>query len=138
MCLRTRPDLAATVYYRHNSLKARAQLTQDLIRANAPSPEDSSSKDALSRWKTVEKKLDDLIPFRNRIAHHPVEKTPISDIFEEFDAFIDIPFGEQLRTGKFGTNPLRVEDVKQHLSEVIKLREKLEELYTQLLPKLIG
>lgn len=56
---------AGILYYRLNTLSRKLQLTEATIKLAA-------SLETLKEWQVRKKEMDDLIPVRNVIAHHPL------------------------------------------------------------------
>lgn len=123
--LRCPKEQAATVYYRTPQLEARLTLTDEVVRAVLPKhkPGDHPHDD-LKFWIDVLKQVRDLVPTRNRIAHHPVEVRHAA--FYADVSYLDVPpdswfeiyesQNEQLRGRSAGKSPLLVEDLRAHLT----------------------
>jgi hypothetical protein len=59
---------AGVIYYRLHTLNSKLQLTESTIKLVA-------LPKTLEQWKTCKKEMDDLLPIRNVIAHHPMLAT---------------------------------------------------------------
>ena len=74
---RPRRALAAVIFFRTPSIEARMTLISDLLQAVAfPDGKKSGQHDPefLKKWRKVEALMRELTPFRNFIAHNPMQR----------------------------------------------------------------
>jgi hypothetical protein len=67
-------EQAAIVYYRTPTLDARLTLTDELLRHVLPKrerPNGGHDHPDVMAWDALDKEITELLPTRNRLAHHP-------------------------------------------------------------------
>jgi hypothetical protein len=129
----------AIVYYRTPSIDARLSLTDELVRATLPrhAPGAQPHPD-LRLWQDTLKEFKDLLPVRNRLAHHPVrvnQRTRFAESIETevwFESYISQT--ESLRGRASDLKPLRKDDLFAHLKLVNGLTTRIHNFLHQTLP----
>jgi hypothetical protein len=152
-------DQCAIIYYRTPSLDTRLELTHELVRSVLPKPDrpkhlGGHDHPDVRSWKAIYKEFKRLLATRRRIAHHPAEikisARPASASFGKplpFNSPFLPPPGpltwleiymnshERLRGNSAELAPLKIEDLKKHLTEVGDLREELWKFLEEVLSK---
>lgn len=151
-------DQCAIIYYRTPGLDARLNLTDEIVLSVLP-PKDRESgghdHPDVKAWKTAREGFTQLLSIRRRIAHHPVQirtesvasgsvlgagvvgqivfgqpSTPPPSWFELYES------AHEGRRGRGGPKPpLRLEDLAEHLTEVVHLRDRLYLFYYEVLAR---
>jgi hypothetical protein len=135
---------AAVVYYRTPQLDARFTLVSDLLSFILPQTESGGAKhDDVKEWDSIEKHFkNNLLPVRNRIAHHPVgmRYEAISSLHVSRDVHIDSWFHiyessqERLR-GRPPKSELLIGDLRNHLMATAKAKARLYQFHHERLIK---
>jgi hypothetical protein len=142
-CIRER---AAIVYYRTPTIDTRLTLADELVRTVLPRRKPRSGAHDppdLKAWTTIQKDFRDRLRIRGRLAHQPVgQRMRLS----AFGVVIGIPFSEswfevyvsqneQLRERSAELQPLKIEDLRTHLADVIRVRDALHRFRHERLAK---
>jgi hypothetical protein len=142
----------AIVYYRTPTIDARLKLTDELVRTVLPrrEKEDGGHDHAdVKIWESLRKKIVDLLPIRNRLAHHPVTNKkivpePTGDdavsiavsrltTLSWYESYVSD--AERLRGGHEKAKPLMAPDLSNHRIAVEMIINELEIFRTHVLSK---
>lgn len=74
MVLSTHTTLAAIVFYKTPTLDSRRTLMSELIEAHFPTTPGKPTHKFLKEWREISGQIEELLPYRNLMAHHPVDK----------------------------------------------------------------
>ena len=151
--LATKPELAAVVYYRINTLGGRLDLVSELMTHILPKPERKNGghdHPDLIAWNTTQKEIKDLLADRTRIAHHPVEftfeRTPqpddpmqpwptmLEDLANNSSYHIYASQSERLRGRQKDAKPLDAPALYEHAMLVQRLSRVLRKFCQNTLP----
>jgi hypothetical protein len=141
-CLGARQDRVAIIYCRTPTLDARMNLIDELLRTMLPvtKPGDQDHPD-LAAWNALRKDTKALLPFRNRLAHHPVRARSGHEgerlWFLAPTAWLEIYVSEaeRLRTGSVDAKPLKTDDLTDHVHAVQKITRRFASFVRGVLPK---
>ena len=137
--LQTHPVHTAIIYYRTPSLEARLTLTDNLIQTILPprTKKDGGHDHPTTKlWKKLLGEVKDELPFRNQLAHWPVDPHFEPKMDEAGVFIVDFTFasyasvGERLRGGKYAAaKKLKIEDVKNHIGRIGDVLARLKSFY---------
>lgn len=82
IALATKTPLAAIVFYRSPTIETRLVLTNDLLKFWFPKAPGGHEHQLLQQWDSLQKKIRELTPYRNLMAHHPIDVIRRSDFDE--------------------------------------------------------
>jgi hypothetical protein len=140
-CLQSPKEVAAIVYFRTPSLDARVSLADELVKYTLPKRERKSGghdHPSLKLWKQIERKFRDLLPTRNRIAHHPITRAEVlagPDMLSGWHwHYIYASEAEILRDKAEPLTPLTIADLSAHHWDTLSLRSELEGFCAATLP----
>jgi hypothetical protein len=148
-CLGCSRENAAIVYYRTPSMDARMNLADELVRLalRNPSPKSGGREHPdLKAWKDIGTQFDALKTPRNQMAHHPVWFR-VAGLFQgdhsqpaTEPSWFEVYVGrnERLRGRSAKSKPLRVNDLRIHLTKLNQLIASLQEFRTQILVKRVA
>ncbi len=85
IALCTHIKLAAIVFYKTPSLSARLTLTTELLQALFSKEPGAHANHILKNWREITATIDELILYRNLMAHQPLDDAPIGG----YDFFIN-------------------------------------------------
>ena len=152
-------EQCAIIYFKIQSLSTRFDLTDEIVKSVLPKPERPKREGghdhpSVKAWGIAKGDYQDLLSTRSHIAHHPVEIG--------LEPGRSAPGGEQFATQIFGSpgiapprtwyelsaslkermrersanlRPLRIEDLRDHLSKVVSLRFRLRNFFENVLTK---
>lgn len=129
--INTKRHLAAIIYYRTNTLGGRLTLVDEIICSMIPKRKSGEHAGATeTAWKDFKVKMEDLLEVRNQLAHSPAnpqaefsanptdpsKPAVITDVW--WASYIT---GAEKLRGKGAKSDLKIDDVKDHLAELIRL-----------------
>jgi hypothetical protein len=139
-------ERAAIVYYRTPTLEARLQLTDELVRTALPKRERKSGghdHPDVKKWDQLRKDIGNLLPVRNRIAHHPITPKKIDtgglgmlDKMSWYEIYVSD--AERLRGRHEDTKPLMTPDLSAHRLAVHGVTRRLELFLLETLSEHVG
>lgn len=150
--LRSSKEQAATVYYYIRSLEQRVTLTDELMGWLLPKTQSGGHHHPdLKEWNAICTEFRDLLPTRNRLAHHPVEGEIIEWVIvppkdspssgghvvgHGYDSWFSIAESEQERLRGRGKKPERLDagHLAAHLDRTTILARWLEQFWRDKLP----
>ena len=135
----------AIIYYRVPGLEARFGLTDELVKSLLPETIPGGAVDPkLKAWKEAISRHGDLLGVRRRIAHQPIDlmidlvpgrgmnaqlgTTTLNEAAPPHEASwfeVYVNQHEGMRTKEAQSKPLRIDDLKAHLDEVVHLHDRL-------------
>ncbi len=140
--LGTTDERAAIVYYRTPSLESRLKLVDELVKTVLPKkdrPSGGHDHPTVVLWDALRKNLGNLLPVRNRIAHHPVTVRSVSagddaplEAMTWFELYVSD--SERLRGRDNNVKTLMVDDLSRHRLAVEDVRTRLRK-FLDSLPK---
>lgn len=127
--LRSPTHLAAIVYYRSQTLSGRLDLTDELVCTLVPISERKDEGQLWRAWQRARKAIRDEIPIRNQLAHSPTAphltpapgwptETTISSVPPDIWFASYVAQAERMRGRSEDKEPLKVDDVKEHVQKV--------------------
>jgi hypothetical protein len=144
-------EQCAIIYYRTPGLDVRFGLTDEIVRSVLPKKEKADGghdHPDLVAWNKAKKGFSDLLGVRRRIAHQPIDikhgitfggvtlptRFPGGMLAE---SWFEIYVGqhERLREKEAKVLPLKIGDLKDHLSATLNLRARLYAFFHQTLTK---
>jgi hypothetical protein len=145
--LATETRLAAIVFYRTPTLDSRMTLTTELLHSWFPKPPGSHGHPLLKEWLSLRARMTDLIPYRNLMAHHPIDMTGEKDY--EFKHLSDgnielIPVDikshfkvetskSEIRRGRIHTiKSLKDAEMPSHYKTILELHKDIRSFRTSL------
>ena len=142
-CLGARLDRAAIVYYRTPALDSRIKLVHELVCTVLPKPPKKSGAHPhpdLKQWNDLRNEITDLLAIRRRIAHHPVRATSAIEekdqaLFERTWLEIYMSENERLRSDSKDTEPLKYDDLVNHVTSVHDVTRRTSQFWRGILPK---
>jgi hypothetical protein len=155
-------EQCAIIYFKIQSLSTRFDLTDEIVKSVLPKPdrpkkEGGHDHPSVKAWGIAKGDYQELLSTRSRIAHHPVEIglelrrartlggqfgtqtfnspgiAPPRTWFE-----LSASSKERMRERSANLKPLRIEDLRDHLSKVVSLRLRLREFFENVLTKSRG
>ena len=111
---------AAIIYFEQNTIGQQLHHINNLLQAALTQPQ-------YEKFKKLHKKIKDLLPVRNAIAHHPVKRTGVSREGKAVYvyAIYPEPYRRHLRKEP-KVKELLTEDLKRHAAEVRGLEVELK------------
>jgi hypothetical protein len=122
----------AIVYYRTPTLDGRLQLTNELVRTILPArdpPAGGHDHPDTQKWDELRSQINDLLPVRNRMAHHPVT-------YKALGRMPVLGLGTPGTPGQGFALPVIGSWYESYVSEAEKLRGKHEDLKPLMVPDL--
>jgi hypothetical protein len=147
-CLGCSRENAAIVYYRTPTMDARMNLADELVTVALPKPpRKSGGRDYpdLKAWTDIGTQFNALKTPRNQMAHHPVwfrvaglfrgdpAHTPPINEPSWFEVYVGQ--NERLRGRSAKSKPLRLNDLRIHLTKLNQLIASLQQFRIQMLVK---
>ena len=130
-------ERAAIVFYRTPTIASRLTLTDDLVGSFFPKHEPGEQPDRrIKRWNEIQSEISEYLPFRNRLAHHPVG--PVIGIREAAGSEPEIEImqatyichSESLRRRKH-PEPAGITEIRAHRQIVSRLVNDLRNFHRQ-------
>jgi hypothetical protein len=129
-------ERAAIVFYRTPTIDSRITLTDDLISSFFPRHNPGEHPDTkLKLWNNLQRKMKEILPFRNKLAHHPV--IHMFNVENVGDGKISVTHTkrvsrisrtEKLRKRKESDHlPVGIQDVRTHRSALARLIRDLRD-----------
>ena len=150
----TKPRVAI-VYYRTPTLDARLKLTDELVRTVLPArdpPDGGHDHPDTKKWSQLRRQIAELLPVRNRMAHHPVtykdlgrmqvlgiagfvsgEGVALPVIASWYES--DVSEAEKLRGKHEDIKPLTAPDLSRHRVSVESIIKQLDLFRARVLSK---
>jgi hypothetical protein len=135
-CLQCPKEQAAIIYFRTPSLDARVTLADELVRNILPARAKKSGghdHPSVKEWKKIERKFRDLLPTRNRVAHHPLSELKMPEGPGMLSGmrmhYLSVSDAEQLRDRNPDWMPLHIGDLRHHHILTLGLRSEIENFY---------
>ncbi len=137
--LGTEAVLASVVFYKTPTLDGRITLTNDLIDAIFPTRAGGKPHPLVKEWKAIRQCHVDIVPYRNLMAHHPVDEVgsgsfQISDLRSVYDLYglsfhprtfkVETSKSDQLR--KRTVRSISDSEMSRYLPKVQALHGRLE------------
>lgn len=151
--LGTTQQKAAIVYFRTPTLDTRLKLVDELVRTVLPKRERKDGghdHEDVKTWNKFRKQIGEILPVRNRLAHHPVFQKAIGPLpppiyssaaatdlftFSWFESYMSEP--EQLRESDKELKPLMTGDLSSHRIETELVITNLEIFRRHVLSKYV-
>jgi hypothetical protein len=150
-CLRCSRESAAIVYYRTPTIDARMNLADELVELALPKPlRKSGGHDHpdIKKWTRIRKQFDALTTPRNQMAHHPVwfrvaglsQRNPAHAPPPNEPSWFEVYTGrnERLRSRSAKYKPLRLNELRIHLTKLNEFIGSLQQFRTQVLVKRVA
>ncbi len=141
---------SAIIYYRTPGLEARFALADEIVRSILPSKQPGDhDHPSVKAWIAAKGDYQALLAFRRRVAHQPVkfrggdDILSVSDILAERDIlsfyappWLEIAVSEHEALREKGSiEPITAEHLLEHKVSVVKLGERLNRFYSDVLTK---
>jgi hypothetical protein len=155
-------EQCAIIYFRIQSLFTRFDLTDEIVKSVLPKPkrpkkEGGHDHPSVKAWVVAKGDYQDLLSTRSHIAHNPVEiglepgraatfggrfatQTYNSPGIAPPRTWYELSASskERMRERSATLRPLRIEDLRDHLSKVASLRQRLRDFFENVLTKTRG